>query len=283
MTPRSTIKVDVPLVVLSVTVTDPMNRLVTGLRRNHFTIKEDRVPQQITHFGAHETPVSVGLVVDASGSMGYKMAKTREAVAEFFKGSHRDDKFFLVRFNQRPGMITEFTNDTADIQNQLIYAESKGRTALIDAVYLAVSHMRHASNPRKAILIISDGGDNSSRYTERELRRLVKEADVQVYAIGLFEPVGGRATVEEVAGPDLLTRITEISGGQQYPVSDLNDLPDVVENIGLALRNQYLLGYVPTNQEKDGKWRRLRVELEPVKGLGRLHPYFRLGYYAPSR
>ncbi len=282
-TQRSTIKVDAPLVVLNVTVTDPMNRLVTGLRRQNFTITEDRVPQQITHFGAQDTPVSVGLVVDASGSMGYKMAKTREAVAEFFKQSHRKDEYLLVEFNNRPRMITEFTRDTADLQNELIYTESKGRTSLIDAVYLAVSRMRQASNPRKAVLIISDGGDNSSRYTERELRRLVKEADVQIYAIGLFEPVGSRATLEEVAGPDLLTRITAISGGQQFPVTDLNDLPDVVENIGLALRNQYQIGYIPMNQEKDGKWRRLRVKLEQVRGLGRLHPYFRLGYYAPTR
>jgi VWFA-related protein len=282
--PDSTIKVDVPLVVVSVTVTDEMNRLVTGLSREHFRIEEDKVPQPITQFGAQDTPLSVGLVVDASGSMGPKMSKTREAVAEFLKTRRRDDEFFLVQFNQRPAMVSGFSAPANEIQNRLIHAQSKGRTSLIDAVYLAVSNMRQASNPRKAVLIISDGGDNTSRYTERELARLVKEADVQLYAIGIFEPPSARAnTPEELAGPFLLTRLCEITGGRHFTVENRNELPDVVSAIGRMLRNQYVLGYVPENQTKDGKWRRLRVKLDKIKGLGRLHAYFRLGYYAPVR
>ncbi len=279
-----TIKVDVPLVLINVTVTDPMARLVTGLEKDHFSITEDKTDQEITQFGAEDAPISLGIVFDASGSMGHKMSKAREAVAQFFKTANPEDEFFLVQFNDRPEMMSGFTQSLEEIQNRLTFTQSKGRTALLDAIYLAINRMKEASNTKKALLVISDGGDNSSRYTGREIKRLVKEADVQIYAIGIFEPVSSRGrTPEELSGPSLLTEIAEQTGGRQFPVENLNELPDVAARIGIELRNQYVLGYVPTNLNKDGKWRRIRVKLKKIRGMPPLRAHFRLGYYAPTR
>ena len=284
-TPRvASIKVDVPLVLVNVTVTDPMNRLVTGLGIEHFEVFEDKEEQEITQFGAEDAPLSMGMVFDASGSMGHKMSKAREAVAQFAKTANPEDEFFLVQFNDRPEMVNNFTHEVEDIQNRLTFTQSKGRTALLDAIYLGINKMKEAKNSKKALLIISDGGDNSSRYTEREIKNLVKEADVQIYAIGIFEPIGSRGrTPEELSGPGLLSEISEQTGGRHFPVENLNELPDVAAKIGIELRNQYVLGYVPSNQEKDGKWRRLKVGIKKIRGMPPLRPFFRLGYYAPTR
>ncbi len=280
----ATIKVDVPLVLINVTVTDPMARLVTGLEKDHFSLTEDKIDQEITQFGAEDAPISLGIVFDSSGSMGHKMSKAREAVAQFFKTANPDDEFFLVQFNDRPEMMSGFTRSLEEIQNRLTFTQSKGRTALLDAIYLAINRMKEASNTKKALLVISDGGDNSSRYTGREIKRLVKEAEVQIYAIGIYEPVSSRGrTPEELSGPSLLTEIAEQTGGRQFPVENLNELPDVAARIGIELRNQYVLGYVPMNQNKDGKWRRVRIKLKKIRGMPPLRAHFRLGYYAPTR
>jgi VWFA-related protein len=261
-----------------------MNRLVTGLEKTHFKVQEDKTEQEITQFGAEDAPLSLGLVFDASSSMGHKMSKAREAVAQFFKTSNPEDEFFLVQFNNRPQLVSDFTHRIEEIQNRLTFTQSKGRTALLDATYLAVSKMKEAKHTKKALLVISDGGDNSSRYTEREIKRLVREADVQIYAIGIFEPASARGrTTEELNGPSLLSEIAEQTGGRQFPVENLNELPDVAAKIGVELRNQYVLGYVPTNQDKDGRWRRLKVEVKKIRGMPRLRTHYRLGYYAPTR
>jgi len=278
------IRVETQLVLINVTVTDPMGRMVTGLDKEHFKVKEDKAEQEIVQFGAEDSPLSLAILFDASGSMGHKMSKSREAVAQFFKTANPEDEFFLVQFNDRPQMVTGFTSSLEEIQSKLTFMQSKGRTALLDAIYLALNKMKEAKNTQKALLVISDGGDNSSRYTEREIKRLVRESDVQIYAIGIFEPYSGRGrTPEEMAGPDLLSEIAESTGGRQFPVENLNELPDIAEKIGIELRNQYVLGYVPTNEKSDGKWRRVKVEVKKIRGMPQLRPYFRNGYYAPSR
>ena len=283
-TRAATIKVDVPLVLINVTVTDPMGRFVTGLEKEHFKVLENKATQEITQFGAEDVPLSLGIVFDASGSMGHKMSKAREAVAQFMKTSNPEDEFFLVQFNDRPELMIGFTNSLEEVQNRLTFTRSKGRTAMLDAVYLAINKIKEGVNGEKALLIISDGGDNSSRYTEREIKRLVKEADVQIYAIGIFEPMASRArTPEELAGPGLLSHIAEQTGGRQFPVENINELPDVAAKIGIELRNQYVLGYVPSNQEKDGKWRRVKVVTKNIRGMPPLRAHYRLGYYAPTR
>lgn len=280
----SIFKIDSELVLINVTVTDPMGRMVTGLEKDHFTIKEDKVEQEIVQFGAEDAALSLAIVFDASGSMGHKMNKAREAVSQFFKTANPEDEFFLVQFNDRPEMITDFTRSSEEIQNRLTFTQSKGRTALLDAIYLALNEMKEAKNSQKALLVISDGGDNSSRYTEREIKRLVRESDVQIYAIGIFEPFSSRGrTPEEMAGPGLLSEIAESTGGRHFPVENVNELPDIAEKIGIELRNQYVLGYVPANRNRDGKWRRVKVEVKKIRGMPQLRPYFRNGYYAPAR
>jgi VWFA-related protein len=282
--PRSNIRVDTNLVLIPVTVTDPLNRFVTGLEKDSFALEEGKVPQTITHFASEDAALSVGLVFDTSGSMGSKLQKSRQAAAQFFRTSNPDDECFLVQFNDKPELTAAFTTDSAQIQNRLTFTQSKGRTALLDAIYLALHEMKKARNPRKALLILSDGGDNSSRYTESEIKNLVREADVQIYAIGIFESMAGRGrTAEEMSGPGLLSEIAEQTGGRHYPVENVNDLPDIAAKIGIELRNQYVLGYAPINQERDGKYRRVRVKVKQPRGLPPLRAFWRLGYYAPTQ
>lgn len=280
---RANIRVDANLVLINVTVTDPMNRFVTGLEKEHFRLFEDKIEQRLTQFSSEDAPLSIGLVFDTSGSMGSKLSKSREAAAQFFKTSNPQDEFFLIQFNDRPELALQFTTSTEEIQNRLTFTQSKGRTALLDAVYMAMNQMKKAHNPRKAILIISDGGDNSSRYTENEIKNAVREADVQVYAIGIFEPMSSRGrTAEEMAGPGLLTEISEQTGGRHYAVENVAELPDIAAKIGIELRNQYVLGYTPKKLERDGKYRRVTVKLVQPRGLPPLKAFYRLGYYAPS-
>lgn len=280
---RSSIRVDSTLVLIPVSVTDPMNRFVTGLEKEHFRVFEDKVEQEVRQFSSEDAPLSVGIVFDTSGSMGNKLQKSRQAVAQFFKTANPEDEFFLVQFNDRPELTVPFTRNPEEIQNRLTFTQSKGRTALLDGIYMAMHQMKKAGNPRKALLVISDGGDNSSRYTESEIKNAVREADVQIYAIGIFEPVSARSrTAEELAGPGLLNEVAEQTGGRHFPVENLNELPDIAAKIGIELRNQYVLGYTPKNVERDGKYRRVSVKLVQPRGLPPLKAFFRLGYYAPT-
>ncbi|MBM3745844.1 MAG: VWA domain-containing protein [Acidobacteria bacterium] len=279
------IRVLTELVLIPVTVTDPMNRFVTGLEREHFRLFEDKVEQSVTHFASEDAPLSVGIVFDTSGSMGSKLQKSRQAVAQFTKLANPEDEFFLVQFSDRPELVLGFTRESEEIQNRLTFTQSRGRTALLDGIHLAINEMkRNARNPRKALLVISDGGDNSSRYTEGEIRNLVREADVQIYAIGIFEPVAARGrTAEELSGPSLLSELAEQTGGRHFPVENLNELPDVAAKVGIELRNQYVLGYAPINRDRDGKYRRVQVRLKEPPGLPPLKVFWRLGYYAPTQ
>jgi VWFA-related protein len=278
------IRVDTTLIQINVTVTDPLNRFVTGLEKEHFRLFEDKIEQKIRDFSSEDAPLSIGLVFDTSGSMGPKLQKSRQAAVQFFKTANPEDEFFLVEFNDRPELVVPFTADTDDIQNRLEFAQSKGKTALLDGVYMAMNQMKKARNPRKAILIISDGGDNNSRYTESEIKNAVREADVQIYGIGIFEPIGSRGrTPEEQMGPGLLSEVAELTGGRSYNVENLNELADIAAKIGIELRNQYVLYYTSSNPTRDGKYRHVNVKLVQPRGLPPLKAFFRLGYYAPSQ
>jgi VWFA-related protein len=282
--PKANIRSDVNLVLIPVTVTDPLNRFVTGLDKENFKIFEDKKEQQVTQFSSEDAPLSIGVIFDCSGSMGHKLEKSRLAVAQFFKTANPEDEFFLVQFGDSAELIQPFTRNLEDVQNRLTFTQSKGRTALLDAIYLALHEMKKGKNPRKALLIISDGGDNNSRYTEPEIKNLVKEADVQIYAIGIYESMGARGrTPEEASGQGLLTEIAEQTGGRQYPVDNVNELPDIAAKIGVELRNQYVLGYSSQNQERDGKYRRVVVKLVQPRGMPTLRPFWRQGYYAPAQ
>src|SRR3984893_11144330 len=181
------VKSKVELVLVPVTVTDPMNRLVTGLDKENFQVFEGKEAQEVKHFSSEDAPISLGVIFDMSGSMSSKIERAREAVGEFFKTANPQDEFFLITFADKPEEVSDFTQSVEEIQGKLIYTVPKGRTALVDAIYLGVSKMRQAKYPKKALLIISDGGDNHSRYTEGEIKSLVKEADVMIYSIGIYD------------------------------------------------------------------------------------------------
>jgi Ca-activated chloride channel homolog len=274
------IRKDVDLVLVPVTVTDPMNRLVTGLEKENFSLTDSGRPQEIRHFSSEDAPVSLGVIFDISGSMSNKIDKSRDAVVEFFKTANPEDEFFLITFSEKPEVLADFTTSVEDIQSKLVYAEPKGRTALLDAIYLGMARMRKAKHEKKALLIISDGGDNHSRYTEGEIKSMVREADVQIYAIGLYDR--DFKTAEEREGPQLLTDISDVTGGRTFAIGSPNELADVATKIGIELRNQYVLGYRPSNPSRDGKWRKIKVKLNPPKGLPPLHVYAKTGYYAPT-
>ena len=282
---RADLRIDTTLVLVPVAVTIAASgKLLTGLEKDNFELAEDKVSQEIVTFGSEDVPLSVGVVFDCSGSMSNKLDRSRQAVAQFLRTANPEDEFFLVQFNDRPELTVSFTPRTEDIQGHLTWVQSKGRTALLDGVAMAMNEMKKAKNGRKAILIISDGGDNSSRFTESEVRNWVREGDVQIYSIGIYEAIGARGrTPEEMSGPGLLSDLSEQTGGRNFSVENLADLPDVAAKIGLELRNQYVIGYSPKNGSKDGKFRKVEVKLVKVKELPPLRARYRPGYVAPAQ
>jgi Ca-activated chloride channel family protein len=265
----------------NVSVLDPLGRIVTGLRQDNFRVFEDGVEQEIVYFASDDVPVSIGVIFDMSGSMQDKIQKSRNAAVQFFRTANPQDEFFLIDFNDRAQLITPFTGNVNKLQNQLLYTAAHGMTALYDGVYLGLSQMRSAHHKRKALLVLSDGGDNHSRYTETDVRRFVQESDVQIYAIGLFEANGG-PTPEERHGPALLADLTQLTGGRMFVVQNLSELPDIATKISMELRNQYVLGYIPSNRHQNGKWRKIKVRLHPPRGLPPLTVYAKSGYYGPG-
>ena len=275
--------VDVDLALVNVTVTDPYDRPVTGLDPSNFRVFENNVEQEVLTFSIEDAPISVGVIFDNSGSMANKISRARQAVIEFLKTSNPEDEFFFVSFNERAELTNTFTNNIEDFQSRILLTATQGRTALLDAIYLGLSQMRGARNARRALLILSDGGDNHSRYNESDVKRLVREADTQIYTIGIFDPLEYRSrTPEELNGPSLLGEITEMTGGRLYPVENPNELPDTAAKIGLELRNQYVLGYRPSNKVHDARWRKIKIKLHAPRGLPPLKVYAKSGYYAPG-
>jgi Ca-activated chloride channel family protein len=277
------IKVDVNLTLVNVTVTDPLDRLVTGLEKEHFRVFEDGAEQEVLTLSSEDVPVSIGVIFDMSGSMSDKVEKAREAAVQFMRTANPQDQFFLVTFNDRAELTSGFTSSVDELQNRMMFTASKGRTALLDAIYLGLSQMRSAHNGKRALLIISDGGDNHSRYNESDVKNYLKEADCQLYSIGIFDPVGSRRTVEELEGPSLLSEMSEMTGGRVFPVGNLNELPDIASKIGIELRNEYVLGYKSANPQQNGAWRKIKVKLKPPKGLPPLRIYAKTGYFAPTQ
>ena len=273
-----TIKVDVNLVLVPVTVTDEMDRLITGLEKDNFQVFEDKRLQAVQHLSSIDAPVSIGVIFDSSSSMSDKIDRAREAVRQFLRTANPDDELLLISLADQPTELVDFTNNTEDIENGLLFATPKGSTALLDAIYLGVAKMRTSKYSRKALLIISDGGNNHSRYTERDVMRVVKESDITIYSIGVYSYYF--SSEEERLGPELLSDISNISGGRSFTIDTPNDLPEVATKIGVELRNQYLLGYRPDVAHNDGKWHKIKVKVLPPKGLPRLQLHARQGYYA---
>lgn len=272
------IRKNVELVLVPVTVTDVSNRLIKGLDKSNFTVYENKQQQEIKHFGSEDSPVSIGVVLDISGSMQDKIERARDAITELLKTSNPQDEFFLITFADQPILARDFTQDPEEIQDPLLFATPKGRTCLLDAIYMGVNRMRQAKYDRRALVIISDGGDNRSRYTEHEVKSIVKEANVLVYSIGVFDTEF--RTMEERLGPDLLSEMSDATGASSYVLDDPNDLPQIAGRIGSELRNQYLLGFRPADVKRDGKWRKIKVKLQAPRGM-HLRVQARTGYYGP--
>jgi Ca-activated chloride channel homolog len=271
------------LVLVPATVTDGSNRFLLGLQKKDFHLFEDGVEQKISQFASEDAPLSVGLVFDISGSMGFKLQKSRDAALQFLKTLNAQDEAFLVEFGDKAELTQEFTNKPEDIAGKLQVLQPGGLTAMLDAAELALHEMKKAKNPRKALVVISDGGDNNSKYTASEIESLVREADVQIYAMGVFEPdFFPGLSQEEISGPKLLAEITQQTGGRVFAASDPGDLPSVATRIGVELRNQYVLAYTPANAAKDGKYRKVEVKIDGPSGISNLKVRWRLGYYAPS-
>ena len=271
---------DVNLVLVPVTVTDIEGRPVTGLEKQNFAVYEGQAIQQVQYFSTEDAPISVGILFDTSGSMSDKIDQAREALAEFFKTANPQDEFFVIAFSDRPRLISDFDDSPEDVQSKLMLVAPTGATALHDAIYLGLSKASHGHYPRRALLIISDGGDNHSRYSEREVMAFASEADTPIYAIGIHTAPRAR---EEHLGSWMLGKMTEATGGCHFTIERPQDLADVTTKIGYMLRNQYVLGYRPDNPLHDGKWRKIKVRLQPPKEMPHLTIYAKTGYYAPAK
>jgi Ca-activated chloride channel homolog len=271
------------LVSLTVSVTDRSGRAVTGLAPQDIEVYEDKVRQKIEHYGAGDAPISVGVVFDVSDSMRNKIEQARKALKAFVETSHADDDFFLVGFNRRAVLLAEFC-DGEGLQRRLYMAAAQGETALYDAVYLGVEKVRQGRHRRRALLVISDGQDNASRYTLDQLRQRLKESDVQLYCVsggrpGLSEKAEQR---QEMRGQMILDEIARLTGGRAFFVNSASELEEATTRVALELRHQYSLGYTPTNQRLDGKWRKIRVRINPSAWTPGLIVRTRDGYYAAA-
>ena len=278
--PTQPIKVKTDLVTLTLTVTDLYGRYVSGLTKNAFSIFDNNQEQEITFFSDSDAPVSVGILFDVSGSMsGDKIAKAQTALRRFINSSHPNDEYFLIAFNNRAQLLLDRTRDGEALLQKLTLVAPKQNTALYDAVYLGLERVTRGSHQKRALLIISDGQDNASRYNFGEVRRLMKESDVVTYAVGI---VGGgdSSSALGMQGQAFLDELTSVTGGKSfYPSSDI-EMDEIFERIALELRHQYSIGYTPTDFRLDGKWRKVKTKVKPPRGLPRLTVRGREGYFA---
>ncbi|MCZ6878048.1 MAG: VWA domain-containing protein [Acidobacteria bacterium] len=268
-------RVGVDTVAMRVSVADPLNRYVVGLQREHFKIFENKVEQTITHFFSEKSPLSVGIILDLSGSMKTSIRTARHSLVQFLERGDPGDQYFLITFNNRTTLVQDFSSDSEHIQNQVSISNPKGRTALYDAVYLGLQKMREARQEKKALIIITDGEDNSSRYTFSEVKDFVKESDVQIYVIGAHGELG--------FGQAIIADLGRLTGGRVFFPDTFKQLDYFMDLIHAELRNQYVLGYTPTDQKPSREWRKIRVRLEPPEGLPKLTVRTKQGYFRPGK
>jgi len=272
--------VNTDLITFTVTVTDTYGRYVSGLGKNAFTVMDDKKPQEITFFSDDDSPVSVGVIFDVSGSMGGdKIKRARDALSKFIQTSHDSDEYFLIAFNTRAQLLLDKTRDGNAVLDKLTFVQTKNNTALYDACYLGVEKVQRGAHPKRALLLISDGQDNNSRYTFNELRRLLKESDVTLYGIGILSG-GDAGSSLGMEGQSILDELASVSGGKAFFPRSAAEMDDIFEQIALELRHQYSIGYKPTDFSNDGRWHRIKVKVNPPRGLPRLFVRSKEGYYA---
>jgi Ca-activated chloride channel family protein len=276
------VRINTDLISFNVTITDQYGRFVSGLQRSAFTVYDDKQAQEITFFSDDDAPVSLGIVFDLTGSMsGDKVRRAKEALEHFFETSREGDEYFLITLqNGHANLALDRTRDSQAVLNKLTFVQTRGTTAFYDACYLGVDKVTHGTHPKRALLVISDGQDNNSRYRFNELRRLVKESDVIIYAIGIEEPRDGELAS---GGQLILDDVAAVSGGKAFFPQSSAEMNDIFESIALELRHQYAIGYRPTGFSANGKWHHLKIKVNPPRGLPRLFVRSRDGYYAQFR
>jgi Ca-activated chloride channel homolog len=277
----TSLKIDVDLVLVNATVTDQLNRYVSGLEAEHFQVWEDKVEQKVEYFNAEDVPISVGLIVDISGSMKDKIATAVNAATTFLKTGNPEDEYFVVEFANRPELMSDFTTDVSKLTSKLITIQAKGMTAMYDSVYLGLEKLKDGSNPKKALLLITDGEDNRSRYTFQNVKEFVKEQDVQIYGIGIVDEWNSQLSAGRT-GRAMVEELSDLTGGRAFFPDSVYELEDICTKIAIELKNQYVIGYHSTNEAKDGKWRKLRMKVNPPKGINRLNVRYKQGYYAAT-
>jgi len=278
---NQTLKVDVDLVLVNATVTDQLNRYVSGLESKHFQVWEDKIEQKVSYFNAEDVPISIGIIFDVSGSMKDKIGTAREAAATFLKTGNPDDEYFLVTFANRPEVVADFTTDVTKLQSKLLLTPAKGMTAMYDSVYVGLEKLKEGTNPKKALLLITDGEDNRSRYTFQNVKDFVKEQDVQIYGIGIVDEWNSQLSAGHT-GRAMIEELADMTGGRAFFPDSVYELEDICTKIAVELKNQYVLGFHSANGAKDGKWRKLRVRINPPKGIEHLNVRAKSGYYAAT-
>jgi len=267
--PDDNIQLKAKLVSLTVTVSDPLGRFVTGLDKRHFEVYDDGVKQEIAHFSDEDAPLTLGIIYDVSGSMEDLTLRSFMALRRLFETSHEDDEYFIIAFNDRVKLVQDFTTSPSAIMSRVIFVKAKGSTALFDGVYLGIEKARQGRYRKRALLIISDGEENSSRYSQHDLRQMLKESDVAVYGVAisqLYEEVG------------TLYGLSNWSGGMTFAPSNEPETRDMYTRIALMLRHQYAIGFYPTDASSTADWHKVRIKVNAPKGLGRLSLSYRQGY-----
>lgn len=281
--PPPTLRVDSSLVQIPVRATTVIGTPVQNLTKADFRLFEDGIEQTIAEFAIEEQPVSVVIVFDASGSMKKKVRRSQEAAAALLRWANPEDEFSLVKFNGKPRVAVPFTVEAGQVVEEIERSKASGYTSLMDAVYLALAQMKHARNPRRGIVIVSDGGDNWSRHSIQAIRRLLTESDTQLFAMGIYDAdYEARHYVEERNGPRLLDDLARQTGGREYAVDNREELPAIGERIRNALRSEYVLGYYPSNKAQDGKYRNVTLRINTSSPSSQIRLYYRQGYYAVS-
>ena len=268
------------LVLVPVTVTDKKDHLVIGLERDNFSVFDGQERQIIRNLSNEDAPISLGIIFDTSSSMYGKVERSSQAVVQFLRTANPSDEFFLIGFADRPELLVDFTSSAEDIQDGISKVIPEGRTALLDAVYLGLDTMQRARNERKVLLIVSDGGENHSRYNIKDVWSVVEEAGIQICTMGIFDEAP--RTNAEHWGPDLLRALSNVTGGRVFPIHSLKKIGAATSELAIELHNQYVIAYRPSDLVNDGKWHRISVRVTPPPDNSRLRVYAKTGYYAPA-